>query len=137
MGIDTAVVPPVTLPTRPHCTPVGRRFCGLVYTHALARVFLRSRVRIRFPVYQTSCLPCLLPQMFDPLPRRLKGRRLRALALPTEYHPVSNISREEKVSRSRKGSQESHFTGVLTVRKAFSAIATRYCSSTVVPTQAF
>src|SRR6266702_8004981 len=44
---------------------------------------------------------------------------------------------ELNVSRSRNGYQESHLTDPSTLRKARSAISTRYCSSTVVPTQAF
>src|SRR5215510_4936547 len=47
------------------------------------------------------------------------------------------MARDVNVSRWRNGSHDNHFTGASIFRKAFSAISTRYCSSTVVPTQAF
>src|SRR4029453_13533852 len=47
------------------------------------------------------------------------------------------MARELNVKRSRNGSQESHLTDASTLRNAFSAISTRYCASTVVPTHAF
>src|SRR5690606_13740707 len=49
----------------------------------------------------------------------------------------SNIDRSVNSSGSRSGSRDSHLTATPSIcRKAFSAIRTRFCSSTVVPTHA-